>query len=199
MNLFLNLADELPLWQEAFVTGLFEADLVLDRPKAALHALLPEAPLVIEHVPDQAWERVCLAHVVPMRFGQSLWVVPSHWEGEQPAGQIIMLDPGLAFGTGTHATTRLMLTFLDGYDCTGKTVVDYGCGSGILSVAASVEGAARVLAVDYDPQALMATSDNALKNHCEELITVSLPGQYAPIQADIVLANIILGLIAEFA
>lgn len=184
--------DELPLWEEAIVTALFDADASLEAPMQALSELLPQTLISIEIIADQVWERVCLAHVKPMQFGNTLWVVPSTWDGEQPVGRILRLDPGLAFGTGTHATTRLMLTFLDGYDLEGKTVVDYGCGSGILAVAAATLGAAHVLAVDHDPQALLATRDNALKNDCSEKIAVALPNAYAPLQADVVLANIIL-------
>lgn len=183
---------ELPLWEEAHVTALFEADASLEAPQNALAALLPGVDMQVEVIADQVWERVCLAHVVPMQFGESLWVVPSTWEGKPPDGRIIMLDPGLAFGTGTHPTTRLMLTFLDSYVCEGKTIVDYGCGSGILAVAAARLGALNVLAVDHDPQALTATKDNAIKNHCVDVMTLSLPNEYAPIQADVVLANIIL-------
>lgn len=184
--------EELPLWEEAYVTALFEADASLEAPQQALAGLLPGVDTQVEFIADQVWERVCLAHVKPMQFGESLWVVPSTWEGEQPSGRVIVLDPGLAFGTGTHPTTRLMLTFLDQYDCEGKTIVDYGCGSGILAVAAAKLGAAHVLAVDHDPQALIATKDNAIKNNCVDVISLALPDTYVPIQADVVLANIIL-------
>lgn len=184
--------DELPLWGEAHVTALFPEDALLTAPQAAIAALLPDVAIEVAMIADQVWERVCLADVKPMCFGHSLWVVPSTWEGEQPTGRIICLDPGLAFGTGTHPTTRLMLTFLDGFDVTGKTVVDYGCGSGILAVAAATLGAAHVLAVDHDPQALLATRDNAIKNDCLDKLTLALPDAYQPIQADVVLANIIL-------
>lgn len=184
--------DELPLWEEAHVTALFEADAPLDAPIQALATLLPGAAVTIETIEDQVWERVCLAHVVPMQFGETLWVVPSTWEETMPAGRIITLDPGLAFGTGTHPTTRLMLRFLDGHDVAGKTLVDYGCGSGILAVAAACVGVSHVLAVDHDPQALIATRDNAIKNNCLDVIALALPGAYLPIEADVVLANIIL-------
>ena len=184
--------DEHPLWEEAYVTALFEADASLEAPQTALAAILPGVNFEIAHIADQVWERVCLAHVKPMLFGESLWVVPSTWEGEQPSGRIIKLDPGLAFGTGTHPTTRLMLTFLDGYDCVGKTIVDYGCGSGILAVTAAKLGASQVLAVDHDTQALTATRDNAIKNDCEAVIRTALPNAYEPRPADLVLANIIL-------
>ena len=119
--------DEQPLWEEAYVTALFDEEISLEAPKRAIEAMLPGVQVEITHIADQVWERVCLEHVKPMQFGESLWVVPSTWEGAQPSGRIIKLDPGLAFGTGTHATTRLMLTFLDGYDCAGKRVVDFGC------------------------------------------------------------------------
>ncbi len=185
--------DELPLWGEAFVTALFDINTSLKAPSEALQAVLPDASVSIEDVPDQAWERVCLAYVQPMLFGKQLWVIPSHWEDEKPDGHVMVLDPGLAFGTGTHPTTRLMLTFLDNYDCEDKVAVDYGCGSGILSIAAAIKGAAQVLSVDHDPQALLATKDNALKNNCIDAISAFLPGQYPHLKADIVLANIILG------
>jgi ribosomal protein L11 methyltransferase len=184
--------DEQPLWEEAHVTALFDEEVSLEAPQRAIAAILPGVNIEITHVADQVWERICLADVKPMQFGESLWVVPSTWEGEQPSGRIIKLDPGLAFGTGTHPTTRLMLTFLDRYDCEGKTVVDFGCGSGILAVTAAKLGASQVLAVDHDPQALTATRDNAIKNNCEEVIRTALPNAYEPIQADLVLANIIL-------
>lgn len=184
--------EELPLWEQAFITALFEADASLDEPMQAIVTLLPGVVVNVDKVEDQVWERVCLAHVKPMQFGESLWVVPSNWEEALPMGRIVTLDPGLAFGTGTHATTRLMLTFLDGYDVVNKSVVDYGCGSGILSVAAARLGAVQVLAVDHDPLALIATRDNAIKNNCSDKIVTALPGEYAMVKADLVLANIIL-------
>ncbi len=137
----------------------------------------------------------------PMRFGQRLWICPS-WKTPPEADAVnLMLDPGLAFGTGTHPTTALCLEWLDGCDVTGKTVVDYGCGSGILGIAALLLGAKEVVAVDNDPQALIATLDNAKRNNIDSSkISVYLPDD-APndYQADIMLANILAGPLGELS
>jgi ribosomal protein L11 methyltransferase len=134
-----------------------------------------------------------------MRFGRRLWVCP----GGLPAGAAdairIELDPGLAFGTGTHPTTALCLEWLDGQDLAGCSVVDYGCGSGILAVAAAKLGAARVVAVDIDPQALIATRDNALRNQVAGAVTATSEPTLAPRCADVLLANILAGPLVALA
>jgi ribosomal protein L11 methyltransferase len=148
---------------------------------------------------DQAWERVWLEDFRPMRFGRRLWVCP----GGLPAGDAdairIELDPGLAFGTGTHPTTALCLEWLDGQDLAGCSVVDYGCGSGILAVAAAKLGAAHVVAMDIDPQALIATRENALRNRVAGTLTVTGEPALAPRSADVLLANILAGPLVELA
>ncbi len=144
-----------------------------------------------EVVEDQEWERAWMAFYKPMKFAGKLWVCPTGQEQLESGTVCLTLDPGLAFGTGTHPTTALCLEWLASHDLGGKTVVDYGCGSGILAVAAILSGAHFAHAVDIDPQALTATHDNAVKNQVEERIKAYLPEQFTPVKADVVLANIL--------
>ena len=144
-----------------------------------------------EVLADQTWERAWMEHYKPMKFGQRLWVYPSGQEQEEANTVSLVLDPGLAFGTGTHPTTALCLEWLANNDVTGKTVIDFGCGSGILAVAAVVLGAKEAYAVDIDPQALTATIDNAQKNKVESKIKTFLVEDFKPFAADLVLANIL--------
>jgi ribosomal protein L11 methyltransferase len=150
-----------------------------------------------ERLADRAWEREWLKDFRPMRFGQRLWICPG---GQRPAPQaltdsvepcLIELDPGLAFGTGTHATTALCLEWLDSAQLHGKRVIDYGCGSGVLAIAALKLGAAAALAIDIDPQALIATRDNAQRNQVAERLTVADPGSAPRAAAEVLLANIL--------
>jgi ribosomal protein L11 methyltransferase len=154
-------------------------------------------PVSFETIADRPWEREWLKDFRPMRFGRRLWICPG---GQRPAPQeidatlepcLIELDPGLAFGTGTHPTTALCLDWLDGAQLEGRSVIDYGCGSGVLAVAALKLGAARVLAVDIDPQALLATRDNARRNCVERTLEVGLAENATTPPADILLANIL--------
>jgi ribosomal protein L11 methyltransferase len=140
---------------------------------------------------DQVWERTWMAHFKPMLFGDRLWVCPSGSEQESPETVCMTLDPGLAFGTGTHATTALCLEWLARYDLKDKTVLDYGCGSGILAIASVLLGANHVAAVDIDTQAITATKNNAAKNNIDSKIDCYLPDDCPAIQADIVVANIL--------
>jgi ribosomal protein L11 methyltransferase len=144
-----------------------------------------------ELIEDQAWERAWMEYYHPMKFGGKLWVCPTGQEQHEPGTVCMLLDPGLAFGTGTHPTTALCLEWLAEHDLAGKTVIDYGCGSGILAVAAMLLGAKEAHAVDIDPQALTATLSNAEKNAVQDNIKVYLPEQLPRMQADIVLANIL--------
>lgn len=166
---------EIPLWNEMTVTALFDAD---TDPLALLTALeacgpgLPWEQARFQAIEDQDWERAWLDQFQPMRFGERTWIVP--WNHPLPEdanaadAAIVRLDPGLAFGSGTHPTTALCLRWLDGLaargDLQGRAVLDYGCGSGILALAALKLGAARAVGVDNDPQALTATADNAQRN-----------------------------------
>ncbi len=183
-----------PLWRHTRVTALFEGD---QDPKR-LHESLATAlsPLLLEQahwerIEDRIWERVWLEHFKPMPFGERLWVCPVGETIPQTDAVVIELDPGLAFGTGTHPTTALCLEWLDHQSLAGQTVIDYGCGSGILAIAALKLGAATVIGVDHDPQALLASRDNALKNAVSEQLIVYLPGQMPDQPADYLVANIL--------
>lgn len=198
--------DAILLWTRCKITGLFEDDYDLQTLIKQLEQDLA-IPLEIQiaELADQDWVRVCLEQFKPMCFGQRLWVVPS-WEieVERPQGVCVQLDPGLAFGTGSHPTTRLMLEWLDSADLENKTVIDYGCGSGILGIAAAKLGAARVIGVDYDPQALTATRNNSEEN--KVIVETYFPAgantsgtspTLPEIQADLILANIIVNPLIE--
>ncbi|MGI9213506.1 MAG: 50S ribosomal protein L11 methyltransferase [Methylococcaceae bacterium] len=193
---------ETPLWHRTRVTGLFEPDVNPETVFLALAARYPGDVLnarTVTELEDQIWERAWLEHFKPMRFGSRLWVCPGGFEPPEPDAVNILLDPGLAFGTGTHPTTALCLEWLEGQNLVDKTVMDYGCGSGILAVAALKLGAAQAYAVDIDPQALTATTDNALKNCVEDRLTCALPRTLSLSEADIVVANILAGPLAALA
>ncbi len=184
------------LWQQTRVTALFEGDQDAKALRAELATALDGnlvARLRWERIEDRLWERVWLEHFKPMSFGRRLWICPQGQTVNQTDGVIVQLDPGLAFGTGTHPTTALCLTWLDGLDLSGKTLLDYGCGSGILAIAALKLGAQRALAVDHDPQALEASQDNALKNGVADRLHTCLPADTPATQADILVANILAG------
>jgi ribosomal protein L11 methyltransferase len=197
---------EIRLWSDTLVRALFQesGDASRDALKnlqqlsSALGAHVTETAR-IRAVEDQAWERVWLKDWKSMRFGRRLWVVPS--SGETPADPeavVVRLDPGLAFGTGTHPTTALCLQILDSLPVQGRNVIDYGCGSGILGIAALKLGANHVLAVDIDEQALLATRENSKRNQVSEQVTVQNI-QPALEPAFCVLANILAGPLVELA
>ncbi|MGH8338382.1 MAG: 50S ribosomal protein L11 methyltransferase, partial [Gammaproteobacteria bacterium] len=148
---------------------------------------------------EREWSREWLKDFKPMRFGRRLWIVPSACAPPDATAVNIRLDPGLAFGTGAHATTALCLEWLDGTKLTGKTVIDYGCGSGILAIAAALLGALHVWAVDNDPQALTATQDNAARNRVISALKISLPDQLPVAKADVLLSNILAAPLVELA
>lgn len=187
---------ETPLWPESTVEALLPDDLpdqdVLVSLSAAQVISSPK-DVQFDHLADRDWERAWMDRFKPMRFGDSIWICPSHIEPEAEWGVVVRLDPGLAFGTGTHPTTALCLEWMDAMEFTGKTVTDYGCGSGVLAVAAALKDAERVYAIDHDPQALTATADNAARNGVSERIETSLPGERADARADVVMANILAG------
>lgn len=202
-----------PLWPHVRVKALFDAAADPQAIEAALQSpamQLPEPP-AFEHVADRAWEREWLKDFRPMRFGKRLWVCPggqvpsaedlsaATGEGELADTAFIELDPGLAFGTGTHPTTALCLEWLDGADLDGKRLVDYGCGSGILAIAALKLGAREVLAVDIDPQALQATRDNAQRNDVAAQLRIGEVAELEAFDPDILLANILAGPLEELA
>jgi len=151
----------------------------------------------VERLADQVWERVWMDDFHLMRFGQRLWIAPEGQNPENPTAIVVQLDPGLAFGTGTHPTTALCLNWLDQAKLEGKSVLDFGCGSGILSVAALLLGAGQVTAIDHDSQALQATADNAEKNQAGENLTIQDSRQPLTTVADITLANILASTLGE--
>ncbi len=190
-----------PLWQDVRLRALFELAANPALIAATLEAVLGLAPdsVAAEYVGDRIWEREWLKDFRPMRFGRRLWVCPAGQRPGKPDAVVLELDPGLAFGTGTHATTALCLEWLDSAILGGERVLDYGCGSGILALAALRLGAGRATAFDIDPQALHATRENAAKNGLADRIEV--PARAAGIDGrfDIVLANILSGPLVELA
>ena len=182
----------MPLWQDIKLVALFAADKDLSAVLDYCRSLDGIANIAVESLAEQSWERVCMQDFQPMRFGRQLWIVPSWCEVPHPQAINILLDPGLAFGTGTHPTTAMCLEALEAVDLKGKSVIDYGCGSGVLAIAAMKLGAKAVWATDNDPQALLATRDNATKNAINlELFHIEEPGSLSVKTADIVVANIL--------
>lgn len=196
------LPGEAPLWDDIIITALFDAN----SPIAATLFMLKDNPswhiksLHTEIVPEQEWERAWMKDFHPMQFGDNLWIYPSWTEAPKDDRVKILLDPGLAFGTGTHPTTALCLEWLDQHPPTMQTVVDYGCGSGILAIAAAKLGAKCINATDIDPQALLASRDNMQRNHIDaSLIQCYLPEQLPQIPTDLVIANILMGPLVELS
>ncbi len=187
---------ETPLWSELILLALFDEH---TNQELLLHALDAYDPGInwgqaqFREVADQNWERAWLDQFKPMQFGARTWIIPWHMQApaEAESAVIIRLDPGLAFGSGTHPTTDLCLQWLDQLELTGKTVLDFGCGSGILALAALKLGALQAVGVDNDPQALIASHDNAERNGVGERLHVYLPEQEPEAQYPIVLANIL--------
>jgi ribosomal protein L11 methyltransferase len=209
----------MPLWAELTLTALFDAEANRDALLHALEALAPDADLasaMFRDVADQDWVRAWMDDYPPLRFGESLWIVPwnvqvpeqaklpvaEHEHDDHarnatgPQATIVRLDPGLAFGSGTHATTALCLEWLEslsrhGAGLNGKSVLDVGCGSGILAIAALKLGAAHAVGIDNDPQALLASRDNAERNAVAERLSVFMPDTAPATQYDVVVANIL--------
>ncbi|MFV3351823.1 50S ribosomal protein L11 methyltransferase [Aeromonas veronii] len=192
---------ETPLWGETEVMGLFDAETDPAPTIAFFQQIFGEdVGYKVEQLEDKDWVREWMDHFHPMQFGERLWICPSWRDVPNPDAVNVMLDPGLAFGTGTHPTTALCLQWLDGLDLTGKTVVDFGCGSGILGIAALKLGAARVIGIDIDPQAIQASRDNAERNGVADQIELYLPAdQPQDVEADVVVANILAGPLRELA
>jgi len=194
--------DEVIYWHQTVVMGLFEANHDMDKVVSYLKSIHPDKndmKYKLEQLEDKDWEREWMDNFHPMKFGERLWICPSWREIPEPDAVNVMLDPGLAFGTGTHPTTALCLTWLDGLDLKGKTVVDFGCGSGILSLAALKLGASKVIGIDIDPQALQASLANAKRNNVEDRLELYLPADQPTLKADVVVANILAGPLRELA
>lgn len=192
-----------PLWHHTVVIGLFDAHTDMDAVTAFLKEraqLDPFPPYTIEIVEDKDWEREWMTHFHPIKFGSRLWVCPSWKEVPEPDAVNLMLDPGLAFGTGTHPTTALCLQWLEQHAMSDAQVIDYGCGSGILAIAALLLGAEQVTCVDLDPQALEASINNAQRNAiAEQKLRVYLPDDCPDTAVDVVVANILAGPLVNLA
>ncbi len=192
---------ETPLWPSTRFTALFPEGVseqsVVDALQAQLDTPLPAHSM--EQLEDRAWEREWMKDFHPMDFGHGLWVCPHGQEVPEENVTVVYLDPGLAFGTGTHETTALCLEWLGGAQVGGKQVMDFGCGSGILAVAALKLGASSAHGVDIDPQALEASLDNARRNRVEKNLSFPDPNQLGAAEYDIVLANILAGPLVNLA
>ncbi|MGI5309037.1 50S ribosomal protein L11 methyltransferase [Rheinheimera sp. WS51] len=191
---------EVIYWTKTIVVGLFDAE----HPMADVVNKLKNVSFFkqgldykLEQLEDKDWEREWMENFHPIKFGQRLWVCPSWRDVPEPNAVNVMLDPGLAFGTGTHPTTALCMQWLDHVIQPEQTVVDFGCGSGILGIAALKLGAKRVIGVDIDPQAIEASGKNAQRNQVAGKIELYLPKDQPSFNADVVVANILAGPLAE--
>ncbi len=187
---------ETPLWNNTEVIGLFDANTNMDEVLLLITEALDHCPTyTLNPLEDKDWVREWMSHFKPTQFGERLWIVPSHHAEQHipqhPDAINILLDPGLAFGTGTHPTTAMCLQYLDQHPPKSLHVIDYGCGSGILAIAAAKLGASSIMAIDNDPQALTATEDNANKNSVADLFAIQLPEPVPTQQADVLVANIL--------
>ena len=201
---------ETPLWQQMMLTALFEGDTDAEWLLSELNTLdgaLDWSKAELEIVEDQDWERAWLDQFQPMRFGARTWIVP--WNHDLPVealvddAAVVRLDPGLAFGSGTHPTTALCLAWLDGLADAGKLrdidMLDFGCGSGILALAALKLGAKRAIGIDNDPQAIIATRDNAERNGLSDQVDVYLPNEAPTRTYPVVVANILAAALDQLA
>lgn len=193
-----------PLWDKVSLIALFDAEQPLAHQMQQLADLFESEygqtfpHYKLELVEDKDWVREWMDTFKPMPFGKRLWICPSWLEPEDPDAVNLKLDPGLAFGTGTHPTTSLCLKWLDGQDVNGKTIVDFGCGSGILGIAAMLLGGKYMMGIDIDPQAILASDENTERNNIDKKhVAFYLPEDAPEFQADLVLANILAGPLVE--
>lgn len=194
------LPGETRLWDQLVITGLFDAEIDLTPIIQSLEQQYPKLSLKSEILEEQQWERTWMDSFHPMQFGNNLWIYPTHSERPNDNSTQILLDPGLAFGTGTHPTTALCLEWLDGHPPKSKSVIDYGCGSGVLAIAAIKLGATHVNATDIDEQAFIATANNMQTNQVDtDLINTYLPDDLPNEPVDLVMANILSGPLTELA
>jgi ribosomal protein L11 methyltransferase len=198
------LPGEAPLWPRTRSTGLFEPQVDLATVIVALRETLPDGATAIittAELEEQDWVRIWLRDWKPLKFGSQLWVSPRAkvHEIRDPGAVVVALDPGLAFGTGTHPSTALCLEWLAAADLAGKSVLDYGCGSGLLGITALKLGAARATGVDIDPQALLATRENAKVNGVAGRIEACAAADFVPARYDVVIANILARPLIELA
>jgi len=183
-----------PIWAHTKVIGLFDAEADSAALIQQINHLQPEAEphaFKVEALEDKDWVRAWMDQFKPMCFGERLWIVPSWSEPPEPNAVNLLLDPGMAFGTGTHPTTSLCLAWLDQHPPVDQTVIDYGCGSGVLALAAEKLGGSTVVGTDIDPQAIAASRQNAERNHAN--ISFALVEDFDSEPVDTLLANILAG------
>lgn len=192
---------ETPLWSNVRLVVLFPATQDEDALRSALRGLSPglSEKILVETLDDRDWSSTWRETFSAMHFGEQLWVCPVGEMPQQPGAVVVHLDPGMAFGTGTHATTAMCLRWLASHPPIGRDVIDYGCGSGILAIAAHKLAAAHVCAVDIDPQAILATQENARRNGCGEAIQVLAPDELQAGTTDLLIANILANPLIELA
>lgn len=186
---------ETPVWPLVDVTGMFYAEVALDEILPLIENgldFVAAGMIRARMLEDQKWEQVWMRDFAPIEIDRGFWVVPSFATPPEPQATNLIIDPGLAFGSGTHATTLLCLRWLCSQDLRGKRVIDYGCGSGILAIAAARLQAEKVYAVDIDPQACIATRDNAERNGVLEQIEITQSESQLQDGMDVVVANILL-------
>ncbi|WP_230656978.1 50S ribosomal protein L11 methyltransferase [Psychrobacter sp. I-STPA10] len=198
--LFEPMPGQSPLWDEVILTAIFSADMAqaIENIAQEIATQTNASRVWSSQVSDKDWEREWMSHYHPIECANDLWIVPNWIQPPNPQATNIIMDPGLAFGTGYHATTRLCLDWLTEQQLKNKIVIDYGCGSGILGIAALLLGAKHVYAVDIDPQAVLATNQNAERNNVHKQLTAFLPDEFNEYRqqqqldkVDIITANIL--------
>ncbi len=181
-----------PLWPHVVVNALYAEEMEALLAEQIISATFPHLSYSIHTLPEKEWERVCIDDFQPQRFGDRLWICPSWLTPPDPKAVNLILDPGLAFGTGTHPTTSLCLAWLEQAPLLQQRMIDYGCGSGVLALAAIKLGALHVNAVDIDEQALLATKNNAHTNDIQQSqLTIGFPDTLKE-PVDLLMANILL-------
>lgn len=187
-----------PLWDEVIVIGLFQSDGMtperIEQIQSAVAKATNPSRMWVSNIADKAWERAWMDHYEPIQCAENLWIIPKWLEAPDPDATNILMDPGLAFGTGYHASTQLCLQWLAKQNLSDKVVIDYGCGSGILAVAALKMGAQIAYCVDIDPQAVTATLENANINGVSDRLWAGLPDDFSAkniTDADVMIANIL--------
>ena len=193
---------QVPLWEKVIVSGMFPQNHDASLLASLLQNEIPELKeidIATENLQGQVWERAWMEHFEPQHVAGNLWVVPSFCDPPDADAVNLAIDPGLAFGSGTHATTFLCLQWLTKQKLAGKTVIDYGCGSGILAIAAVLLGAREVFAYDIDQQALIATDDNATRNGVADRIQICSSDRDLDVPADVLVANILLAPLLELS
>lgn len=191
---------EITLWDKVISTGLFSLDANLEKISSRLHQSCPSSFIFYQPLEDKNWVTAWQEHFKPQLFGDTLWICPSETNPQDFEGTIVFLDPGLAFGTGQHATTRHCLEWLATHDLTGKTLIDFGCGTSILAISALKRGAQVAYGIDHDEQALLSSTLNAKKNQLPiDALKLSLGVEDTLPACDIVVANILMNPLLSLA